>query len=90
MFLLSLFLNFIFVRYGDHPAYYRGPQRGNLPVYYVYDSYHTNAKEWASVFSSNGKLSLRGSKYDGIFLSLLVDQSHYSLVKNGGFDGVII
>ena len=46
------------------PAVLRlGPQR--LPLYFVYDSYHIAAADWAGLLTLGGEHSLRGGDGDG-------------------------
>ncbi|XP_071509149.1 glycoprotein endo-alpha-1,2-mannosidase-like [Diadema antillarum] len=81
-------VRYIVDSYGAHPAFYRYNRRGrSLPVFYVYDSYLTNASSWAQVFSSDGPLTVRNSKYDGLFLGLYVEAKHKNDIIKGSFDG---
>jgi hypothetical protein len=54
-------LGYVHSTYGAHPAYYKMRKGGGggreLPVFYVYDSYRTEAAQWARLFSSKGKVS---------------------------------
>ena len=87
-------------RYGSHPATLRLPRSnvaggGNehaLPVYFVYDSYHIAAAEWAPLLTLGGSeggdgASLRDTPADGVFIGLWLDQHHGSDLAAGGFDG---
>ena len=61
---------------------------GGRPVFYVYDSYHTAAAEWAQYLAPDGEASLRGTPYDAVVLSLLVERTHVQdLIVPGHFDG---
>ncbi|KAH3761408.1 Glycoprotein endo-alpha-1,2-mannosidase [Pelomyxa schiedti] len=79
-------LKYISKQYGKHPAFYRTPDT-HLPVVYVYDSYQTEASEWATLLKVDGSRSIRGTDHDAIMLALLVEQKDWLLVS-AGFDGV--
>ena len=76
--------------YGEHPALYRVERKNGspaLPMIYVYDSYFTPTEDWVNLLHPNGKLSIRGSKYDCICITLLVQQGHKGLLQRANFDG---
>lgn len=88
--------------YGQHPALRKrvlpnsGPARQSHSsggaVYFVYDSYHIPADDWADVLgppesSSSSSLSIRGTQDDGIFVGLWLDASHGADLARGCFDG---
>ena len=58
-------LAYVHRAYGSHPAYYRmrrgGQVGGELPVFYVYDSYRTDPQQWARLFSSKGKRTFQNN-----------------------------
>ena len=63
--------------HGDHPAFYKVKVPGKskrLPVYYIYDSYHTTPVEWQLMLDPKGtsKHNVRGGPLDGVFLGLVV------------------
>ncbi|GJQ86295.1 hypothetical protein Trydic_g8991 [Trypoxylus dichotomus] len=85
---LRIFLN----RFGDHPALYKIPRsRKNLsrklPLIYIYDSYLIPEASWESILGNCGQTSIRGTKYDAIFIGLLADVQHRNHIKNSHFDG---
>jgi len=81
-------LVYIFEQYGDHPALYRvETERGKLPMFYLYDSYIIPAPDWAQLLSQHGKITVRGTPYDAIYIGLLVEQKHKNEIIQGGFDG---
>ena len=81
-------IKYIVDNYGSHPAFYRYQHKGRaLPVFYVYDSYLTNATKWARVFGMHGDMTVRNSKYDGLFLGLYVETRHKHEILAGEFDG---
>ena len=77
-------------RYGHHPAYARKKRRADrsgeaLPMFYVYDSYHTSAKEWSGLLEPGEDLSIRGTPFDAFMIFLMVEQAHSSYTE-AGFD----
>lgn len=77
--------------YGNHPALYKISREGkDLIVYYIYDSYRTPALAWRELLSTAGRISVRGTPDDGIFLGLLVDAGHKYEIRRGRFDGIFI
>ena len=42
---------------------------------------------WGSIFRPDGVMSLRGTKHDGIFIGLLVEDKHRLELVGAGFDG---
>lgn len=58
-----------------------------LPVVYLYDAYHTPAKEWARLFCKDGDLSIRGTQHDVVVIATLLNQDEKALVEDGCFDG---
>ncbi|XP_065100865.2 glycoprotein endo-alpha-1,2-mannosidase [Paramisgurnus dabryanus] len=81
---------YIVERYGKHPAFYRyKTNKGKfLPLYYIYDSYIESPDVWAQLLKSDGKNTIRNTPYDGIFISLLVNEGHKKDILYAGFDGV--
>lgn len=81
-------VRYIISNYGSHPAFYRYKFKGRLlPMFYVYDSYLTNSTNWARIFGINSDLSVRNTKYDGIYLGLYADTHHKSDIVTSAFDG---
>lgn len=74
-------------KFGNSPALHRLPNRGNRPVFFVYDSYLTPASDWATVLSKEGKQTLRGTENDAVFIGLWVKESEERFMLEGGFDG---
>ena len=92
--------NLAYIRqtYFDHPAFYKhkvtttDSRNGKtitrqLPVIYIYDSYKSEAREWAKLFKHDGEFSVRGTDIDCVAIALLVDDKHKQFVLRGGFDG---
>jgi len=73
--------------YGKSPALYRHARRGNRPMFYVYDSYLTPAKEWATILAPQGSHTIRNTKYDAVVIGLWVKQNEEPFFLNGHFDG---
>jgi len=74
-------------RYGDHEGFYRSKAYGDRPLFFIYDSYLTPADEWATVFSPDGKNTIRGTKYDAVVLGLWVKEDDGRFMLDGHFDG---
>jgi glycoprotein endo-alpha-1,2-mannosidase len=78
-------LQHIIETYGKHPALYR---RNNLPLCYVYDSYHTPAREWSEILSPSGTHTIRGTDHDHIMISLYLSQQESGqFILESKFDG---
>ena len=76
------------------PAFYKLERSGeasskrHLPLIYIYNSYLSEAGEWAKVLKPGGALSMRGRQQDRLAVALLVDHKHMQFAVDGGFDGV--
>lgn len=79
-----------FLRYGNHGAFYRFKTSTGqvLPLFYVYDSYLTPPESWAELLTASGAHSIRGTRYDGVFVALIVEERHKHDIRASGFDGV--
>jgi glycoprotein endo-alpha-1,2-mannosidase len=75
---------YIIDTYGKHPAFYRTEEK---PMFYIYDSYKLDVREWASLFSKETPNTLRKTKYDGIFIGLWVNKNEEEFFVKGNFDG---
>src|SRR6476469_993854 len=62
-------------KYGSHPAFFRSPEAGNRPVFFVYDSYLTPAGEWTELLSPAGNDTIRKQKYDSAVIGLWVKEN---------------
>jgi hypothetical protein len=80
-------LQYIAESYGDHPAVYRPAGLGGRPVFYVYDSYLTEAAEWARLLTPDGDLTIRGTDLDAVMIGLWVQKDEGEFFLEGGFDG---
>lgn len=66
----------------------RAAGQRDLPLFFVYDSYHIPASDWAKLLQAGGELSLRGTEADGIFIGLWLNQNDGDAqLLPGGFDG---
>jgi glycoprotein endo-alpha-1,2-mannosidase len=74
-------------RYGDFPALYRHARLGKRPMFYVYDSYLTPFKEWATILAPQGAHTIRATKYDAVVIGLWVKQHEDRFFLDGYFDG---
>ncbi|XP_059374664.1 glycoprotein endo-alpha-1,2-mannosidase-like [Carassius carassius] len=83
-------IKYIVERYGNHPAFYRYKTSTGkfLPLYYIYDSYLQTPDVWAQLLKPNGISTIRNTLYDGIFIALLVEESHKKDIQTAGFDGL--
>jgi glycoprotein endo-alpha-1,2-mannosidase len=73
--------------YGDSPALYRHAERGKRPMFYVYDSYLSPAREWATILAPEGSHTIRDTKYDAVVIGLWVKQNEEPFFLDGHFDG---
>jgi glycoprotein endo-alpha-1,2-mannosidase len=70
--------------YGKHPAFYR---INGKPLFFIYDSYLTPAKEWETLLCPEGSITIRNTPYDSIMIGLWVKKGEENFFKNSGFDG---
>ena len=70
--------------YGDHPAFYRLNEK---PVFFIYDSYLTDAQEWATLLQPEGEISIRNTSYDAVMIGLWVKEGEEPFFETSGFDG---
>ena len=82
-------VKYIIDTYSKHKAFYtyRTTDGRNLPMLYIYDSYHTPPEAWAQLLRPDGSHSVRNTPYDCIFIALMVEMSHRKYIDEGGFDG---
>lgn len=80
-------IEYLVDKYGASPALHRLPDRGNRPVFFVYDSYLTPAKEWATILDPKGAQTIRGTRTDAIVIGLWVKEDEGDYMLKGGFDG---
>ena len=76
---------FILSHYGSHAALLRVK---DLPVFYVYDSYHQPIDSWKQLLLPGGKHSVRGTHLDGIYIGLYLSRGNERYASEGGFDGL--
>ena len=79
-------IEYIIKNYGSYTSYYRTSDQRSL--FYVYDSYHISAQEWATVFKADGSSTIRGTSLDSVVIGLWLEEHHGDELKEGGFDGV--
>uniref|UniRef100_A0A0M3K5H2 Glycoprotein endo-alpha-1,2-mannosidase n=1 Tax=Anisakis simplex TaxID=6269 RepID=A0A0M3K5H2_ANISI len=58
------------------------------PLLYFYDSYLVSTEQWKMLTTKSGKLSVRGTAYDVIFIGLLVKAEDKFILSESGFDGI--
>eukprot|EP01117_Protostelium_nocturnum_P014080 TRINITY_DN5319_c0_g1_i4.p1 TRINITY_DN5319_c0_g1~~TRINITY_DN5319_c0_g1_i4.p1 ORF type:complete len:289 (+),score=93.93 TRINITY_DN5319_c0_g1_i4:539-1405(+) len=74
--------------YGSHPALFRWKEKGNRPLFFVYDPYHTSFQEWSTILDPKGHSTIRGTSDDAIMIGLFVEKYRdEDLIVRGGFDG---
>ena len=94
-----MLIRYIDEKYGDSRAVLRirnegessekigGQKKNSVPVYYVYDSYHIDIKEWERLLTDTGDISVRGGNLDGVFIGLWLNEQDRTMLKN--FDGFV-
>jgi glycoprotein endo-alpha-1,2-mannosidase len=80
-------ITYLIARFGASPACHRLASHGNRPVFFVYDSYLTPAREWAEVLRPKGAQTLRGTAEDAVVIGLWVKEHEADFMLAGGFDG---
>ncbi|MCP4609711.1 MAG: hypothetical protein GY845_13460 [Planctomycetes bacterium] len=78
---------YIIDKYGSHPAIYRYGKDNPRPMFYVYDSYLTGAKQWKAILSPDGGQTIRNTKYDSVVIGLWVKEREQAFMTEGNFDG---
>ena len=78
---------YIIDKYGSHSAFYRYGKDKPLPMFYVYDSYLTPAKQWKTILSPDGPQTIRNTKYDSVVIGLWVKKNEQTFMTEGHFDG---
>lgn len=83
-------VKYIIDKYGNHKGFYKHkhPDGRLLPLLYIYDSYRTPAREWSKLLQPYGGHSIRKTKYDCLFIALVVEPRHKDAITIGGFDGL--
>lgn len=79
-------VRYLLNKFGDHPAFWRDDEK-KLPMFYVYDSYKTDAKDWAKLLNPKGKITIRNTEYDALFIGLWVEEDDLQFMLKSGFDG---
>ena len=78
-------IKYILDNYGNHNSFYRF---NGKPLFYVYDSYHIEAKDWATILSVEGEKTIRGTYLDSYIIGLWVHKEEEDYFINGNFDGI--
>lgn len=79
-------IRYLIETFGAHPAFYRDPD-SKRPLFFVYDSYVIDAKDWAQVLGRDGADSIRGTAFDVDVLGLWVGADEHAFFEQSGFDG---
>lgn len=56
-------------------------------MYYIYDPLDIEILSWRELLAEEGILSIRNTKYDGIFIGLIYSKKDSYEIKRAGFDG---
>lgn len=80
-------IKYIIDNYGDHPATYKPETFDGRPVFYYYDVYLDNIKDWKPVLKEEGEKNIRGTKYDSVIIGLLLNKEDIQFIKESGMDG---
>ena len=72
-------VKFIIDTYGNHPVFYK---KDGKPMFYIYDSYLIKKEDWKQSLST-----IRGTKYDGVYIGLWVEEGVENFFLESGFDG---
>uniref|UniRef100_A0A2K6VPZ7 Glycoprotein endo-alpha-1,2-mannosidase n=1 Tax=Onchocerca volvulus TaxID=6282 RepID=A0A2K6VPZ7_ONCVO len=59
-----------------------------LPLLYFYDSYLVSSDDWKKLTEPSGEFTVRDSKYDVLFIGLLVKSEDRHSLLHAGFDGI--
>ena len=78
---------YIIDKYGSHPAFYRYGKDKPRPMFYVYDSYLTPAKQWKTILAPDGPQTIRNTEYDSVVIGLWVKEKEQTFMTEGCFDG---
>lgn len=79
---------YLFNTYSHHKSFYKDQEHNNLPLFYIYDSYHIETNQWKRLLDIDGDITIRNTEYDGIFLGLWLEPHHGRDLKNACFDGI--
>ena len=80
-------LKYIINHYGNHKAFFRWKEYENRPVFFVYDSYLIDRRQWATILDPKSPDTIRGTFIDSILIALYVDLKDEKLITEGHFDG---
>ncbi len=78
---------YIIDKYGSHSAFYHYGKDKPCPMFYIYDSYLTPAKQWKTILSPDGSQTIRNTKYDSVVIGLWVKENEQAFMTKGHFDG---
>jgi glycoprotein endo-alpha-1,2-mannosidase len=78
-------IEFLLTKYRAHPGLLLVNE---LPVFYIYDSYHLPIESWKELLLPNGKQTVRGTPLDGIYIGLYLSRGNERYASEGGFDGL--
>ena len=91
---IRLDLEYLYKKYGKHPALARSKRPGTeteLPMMFVYDSYHISSRLWSTLLSTpsgeNNMLGIRGEPFDAFLIGLWLNNNDGHELAKGSFDG---
>lgn len=79
-------MEYIVTHFGKHPAFYHNINT-NRPMFFIYDSYVIDAKQWAAILTPNGSHTIRNTAIDADVIGLWVMQNEEQFFLESGFDG---
>jgi glycoprotein endo-alpha-1,2-mannosidase len=77
-------VTYIIDTYSNYSAFYK---MNGKAMFYIYDSYKIDVKEWASILSTDSIKTLRNTKYDATYIGLWVNKGDEDFFTKGNFDG---
>ena len=90
---IRLDLEYITEKYSKHPAIARSKRSESdveLPIMFVYDSYHISSQDWTrllSIKSEENTVGIRGESCDAFLVGLWLSNNDGNELSKGGFDG---
>ncbi|HNR18447.1 MAG TPA: glycoside hydrolase family 99 protein [Bacteroidia bacterium] len=76
----------IISKFGNHQAFYRNAKT-NRPLFFIYDSYVIDARQWAQVLTESGSHTIRNTSIDADVIGLWVTEKEEEFFLTSGFDG---
>ncbi|KAF2898771.1 hypothetical protein ILUMI_07404 [Ignelater luminosus] len=88
----NLMTNFVKIlkMYDAHPAFYKlkvPSKKRPLPLIYIYEPLAFNPNKWNLLLSSTSNFTIRETRFDALFIGLIVEDTDQYVVTNSNFDG---